>query len=230
LRVGCVIVGDVRNHYARQLSTRVAVLPELCALVETAMQMAHQALLDSDLQLAEQVITDDERIDQLTAEAERRLVAIIALQAPVASDLRLVISGIQITASLRRMGQLARHVAVLVRLRHPASLLPAQARDVVNDMGRCAVATAASVREALITRDLDLLRRLQTDNVEMNDLRTKLFTITLSPSWPFGIEAAVDLTLLGRFYGRFCDQAAYVASRIGWSIVPGDRAHHQPEH
>ena len=193
------------------------------------MQMAHQALLDSDLHLAEQVITDDERIDELAAEAEQRLVAILALQAPVAGDLRLVVSGIQITASLRRMGQLARHVAVLVRLRHPEPLLTAQARDVVTEMGGFAVATAASLREALITRDLELVRRLQTDDVKMNELRTDLFTITLSPDWPYSVETAVNLTLLGRFYERFCDQAAYVANRIEWSMfaAAGDRARHR---
>jgi phosphate transport system protein len=63
----------------------------------------------------------------------------------------------------------------------------------------------------------------------MNKLRAELFTITLSPDWSYSIETAVDLTLIGRFYERFCDQAAYVASRIEWSAVAagGDRAHHR---
>ena len=200
----------------------VAILAELCARAETAMQLANQALLTTDLVLAEQVITDDQRIEQLAEEAEERAVAFLALQAPVAGDLRIVVSGIRMTTSLRRMGQLARHVAILVRRRHPESLLYDGVRDVLINMAQWSVTMAASLRQALITRDLDLVKRLQADDERMNNLHAELFTETLSPSWRHGVEAAVNVTLLGRFYERFSDQAVDVASRIEF-LITGSR-------
>lgn len=209
----------MRNLYARQLSMLVAVLAELCARAETAMQIATQALLSSDLDLAEQVISDDERIDRLAQEGEERLVAFLALQAPVAQDLRVVVTGIRMTSALRRMGQLARHVALLVRRRHPRSVLDGVERELFVAMGQFAVSMAASVRAALITRDLGLVRRLQADESRMNDLHAELFTVILSPSWPGEIEDAVNIILLGRFYERFSDQAVDVAHRIEFLIT-----------
>src|SRR5664279_2195199 len=113
-------------------------------LVAVAMERATHALLDANLTLADQVIADDQRIDDLRAELEERTFQLIAQQQPVATDLRVLISTIHLAADLERMGDLAHHVAKIARLRYPEVAVPIEARDVISQMGE----VAASVPRA----------------------------------------------------------------------------------
>ena len=88
------------------------------------MERATQALLQADLTLAEQVISDHEQISASSARAEEAAFVLLALQAPVAGDLRAIVSSIQIVADVDRMGALALHVAKIARRRHPSMRCP----------------------------------------------------------------------------------------------------------
>lgn len=206
--------GDMRTAYQEQLEALTNVLGEMCELAGTAMSRATQALLQADLAVAEEVIGDAERMTQLSARAEEQSFALLALQAPVAGDLRGVVSGFQIVADADRMGALALHVAKVARRRHPAKALPEEVNGYFAEMGRLAVTLAKSAHEVLETRDPQAALRLQEDDDAMDDLHRHLFTVLMDREWQHGVAAAVDVTLLGRYYERFADHAVLIGRRV----------------
>ncbi|RRQ27849.1 phosphate signaling complex protein PhoU [Rhodococcus sp. Eu-32] len=209
----------MRENYNSRLDALSADLAEMCTLAEDAMASATKALLTADLGLAETTISSKEQIDVLAAQWEQDAFSVLALQSPVALDLRIMVSGIHIVADLQRMGGLAIHIAELVRRRHPAHVLPDEVEAVFADMGRVAVEQADAAREVLLTRDADLAKQLRVKDEAMDDLHRSLFELTSAPEWPHGVPAAVDITLLGRFYERFSDHTVEVARRVNFLVT-----------
>ncbi len=197
---------------------------EMTNLVALAMERATQALLDANLALADQVIADDRRIDALRTELEDRTFQLIAQQQPVATDLRVLISTIHLSADLERMGDLAHHVAKIARLRYPETAVPPEARDIISQMGEVASSLVQKVAQVVDGRDIALAQAIEQEDDSMDALRRKLFTVVLSPNWTRGTEAAIDMTLLGRYYERYADHAVAVARHTIF-IVTGKRPH-----
>ncbi|MDL9945579.1 MULTISPECIES: phosphate signaling complex protein PhoU [unclassified Gordonia (in: high G+C Gram-positive bacteria)] len=204
----------MRTAYHEQLEALNTILGEMCDLAGAAMARATQALLQADLAVAEEVITDNDRMNELSARAEERAFALLARQAPVAGDLRGIVSGFQIVADVDRMGALALHVAKVARRRHPAKALPEEVNGYFAEMGRLAVALAGTAREVLTTQNPEDALRLQEDDDAMDDLHRHLFTVLMDREWSHGVAAAVDVTLLGRYYERFADHAVLIGRRV----------------
>jgi phosphate transport system protein len=209
-----------RISFRESLDQLWAEMAEMAAHNTVAVERASLALLDANRQLAELVITEQSDVGLRQELIEKRVVSLIALQQPVAGDLRLVISAIPMSAGLARMGDLATHVAQTTRLRTPDSAVPAEVRGVFQQIGHAATTTATELHSALVDRDSARAAAIETSDSTMDGLHRELFAILLEPSWPHGTEAAVDVTLLGRFYERFADQAVNVARRIRF-IVEG---------
>jgi phosphate transport system protein len=112
------------------------------------------------------------------------------------------------------MGALALHVAKITRRRHPNHALPEVVNGYFAEMGRLAVQIGASAREVLETRDPERAAKLQEEDEAMDDLHRHLFTVLMDREWSHGVAAAVDVTLLGRFYERFADHAVEVGRRV----------------
>jgi len=186
----------------------------MCQVASDALRDATSSLLDADLVLAERVIASDARLDEMRSDAEHVALELLALEAPVASDLRTVISAIWIVADMQRMGALAIHVAKAARRRHPAHVIPSEIRPVIERMGRVGVHLADEAGEVLRTRDVDHARRLEVEDDLMDDLQRELFSSLLDPAWRHGVGPAVDVALLARFYERFADHAVSVARRV----------------
>jgi phosphate transport system protein len=209
----------MRTAYHEQLSALTAQLGEMCGLAGMAMERATQALLQADLVLAEQVISDHDQIAAMSARAEESAFVLLALQAPVAGDLRAIVSSIQIVADVDRMGALALHVAKITRRRHPQHALPEEVNGYFAEMGRVAVELGNAAQEVLLTRDPEKAARLREEDDAMDDLHRHLFTVLMDRDWKHGVAAAVDVTLLGRFYERFADHAVEVARRVIFSVT-----------
>jgi len=204
----------MRTEFHAELDRLSAELGEMCGTAATLIQFATAALVDADLASAERVLTDLAHLDKLDARARDRAFALLALQAPVARDLRTVVSAIQIAADADRMGGLAANVAKIARRRHPESAVPAPAGEVFVEMGSIAVELAERVQSAVITGDVEQARRIQAGDDVMDDLHRRLFGLLTDQRWPHGTAAAADVILLGRFYGRFADHAGAIARRI----------------
>ena len=160
------------------------------------------------------MIARDVAIDEMRANAEEVALELLALQAPVASDLRVVVSALWIVADLQRMGALAIHVAKAARRRHPNAVLPDEMRPVFDRMGRVAVHLADQAGKVLLGRDVELARSLESDDDLMDDLHREMFALLNSPGWSHGAGTAVDIALLGRFYERFADHAVAISRRV----------------
>jgi len=209
----------MRTAYQEQLAGLTEQLGQMCGLAGAAMERATQALLNADLALAEQVITDHEQITAMSARAEETAFVLLALQAPVAGDLRAIVSSLQIAADIDRMGALALHVAKITRRRHPQHALPEEVRGYFAEMGRVAVELGNAAKEALLTRDPDRAARIREDDDAMDDLHKHLFSVLMDREWKHGVTAAVDVTLLSRFYERFADHAVEVARRVIFMVT-----------
>ncbi|CAA0078430.1 Phosphate-specific transport system accessory protein PhoU [Mycolicibacterium vanbaalenii] len=209
----------MRTAYHEQLDALTSQLGEMCGLAGAAMERATQALLQADLALAEQVITDHDQIAAISIRAEESAFVLLALQAPVAGDLRAIVSSIQIVADVDRMGALALHVAKIARRRHPQHALPEEVNGYFAEMGRVAVELGRSAQEVLITRDPEKAARIREEDDAMDDLHRHLFTVLMDREWKHGVAAAVDVTLLGRFYERFADHAVEVARRVIFQVT-----------
>lgn len=209
----------MRTAYHEKLSQVSNELAVLCGMAGTAMQTATGALLHADLASAEQVIREHERIKTLLARAEESAISLLALQQPVAGELRTIVSWIHIIADVDRMGALAVHVAKIVRRRHPEHVLPTEVEGCFSQMGSVAVALANTAEEVLSTRDPEKAARLRVQDDEMDELHRHLFAVLMDRAWTHGARTAVDVALLGRFYERFADHAVQVGRRVVFQVT-----------
>ncbi len=217
----------MRDAYQEQLDDLAAGLAGMCDQVAEAMGKATRSLLEADLQLAEEVISEDIRVDEIRASAEEKAFALLALQAPVATDLRIVVSAIHGAGDIERMGDLALHVAQTARRRHPLPVLPTEVGPYFAEMGRVGVALARKAGDVIRTRDLTRAAELESDDDAMDDLHRHMFSVLMAPNWTHGVGPAVDITLLARFYERYADHAVAVARRIVYVVtgrMPGPLA------
>lgn len=217
----------MRENYHDELDEIDERIIEMSTLAAAAMDAATRALLTCDLELAEWVIGGDDRIDALRAELESASFQLIARQQPVATDLRMLIGAVHLAGDLERMGDLAHHVAKLARMRFPDCAVPPEAHDIIERMGavaRSLVQKVVDVVDGIADRDIALAQAIEAEDDAMDALRRALFALVLSPDWAQGTEAAVDLTLLGRYYERYADHAVAVARQARF-IVNGQHVH-----
>ncbi len=191
----------------------------MCGAAGEAMESATQALLQADLVLAEQVITDHELIGQRAKRTEEQALTVLALQSPVAGDLRAVVSALKNIADVDRMAALALHVAKLTRRRHPQKVLPEDVNGYFTEMGRIAVDMGSNVKQVVLDRDTRRAEQLADDDDDMDNLHRHLFTVLMDREWKHGVAAAVDVTLLGRYYERFADHAVEIGRRVIFSAT-----------
>ncbi|MBF0689240.1 MAG: phosphate signaling complex protein PhoU [Cellulomonas sp.] len=213
----------MRDIFEAELTQLGQDLVAMSGRVEHAMSNAGTALLTADLQLAESVIADDLAIDALERDLDDRCVRLLAQQQPVATDLRVVVSALRMSASLERMGDLARHVAQVTRARYPVVAVPTGMEATFTQMQDAAVRVARRVTTLLRTRDMALAESIQQDDDLLDALHASTFASMLSGPWDRSAQETVDVTLLGRYYERFGDHGVSVARRMVY-LVTGDVA------
>jgi phosphate transport system protein len=204
----------MRSAFHNQLDALTRSIGDMCGLAGTAMQHATQALLDADIVLAETVISDHQNLVIQAAQAESDAVTLLALQAPVATDLRAVFSSLRNVADVDRMGALALHVAKTARRRHPSHAIPDDVKAYFAEMGRIAVNIGHDAKDVVLSGNPDKAAQLADDDDAMDELHRQLFTIVLDSQWPHPVATAVDVTLLSRYYERFADHAVTVGRRV----------------
>ena len=144
---------------------------------------------------------------------------LLALQQPVASDLRMLVAALRMVADLERMGDLSVHVAKVARLRVPQVAVPAELVPTIERMATVAEKMVGTVAGIIAERDVEGARQLEEDDEEMDQLRRSSFRLMLDDSWPHGVEPAVDIALLGRYYERIADHAVSLARRVVYLVT-----------
>ncbi|MGI5127017.1 phosphate signaling complex protein PhoU [Pseudonocardia sp. CA-107938] len=199
-----------------QRRTEIAeLLEQMCTAAAAALRTATVALRDERPRLAERVVTGDAAIDDLRAEVERQALTAMALNAPVAGDLRTLVAAIRCAGDIERMGDLATHVARAAR-RRP---VPDAARSIFERMGELAAEMADQAAEVARTRNVLLALELDRMDDTVDRCLREVFELTLDPAWEHGVGAAVDVTLLARYYERFADHAVAVAKQVVYMVT-----------
>jgi phosphate transport system protein len=212
-------VPGMRDAYFDQLDAIVDELVTMSHEVREAVGRATQALLTADAEIAEKVISDDAIIDAARERVESRSFELLALQQPVASDLRMLVAGLRMVADLERMGDLSVHVAKVARLRVPQVAVPQEVVPTIERMAQVAEKMVGTVAGIIAERDVEGARALEEDDEEMDQLRRSSFRLMLDSSWPHGVEPAVDIALLGRYYERIADHAVSLARRVVYLVT-----------
>ncbi|MGJ6126384.1 phosphate signaling complex protein PhoU [Mycolicibacterium sp. Y3] len=204
---------DMRTDYHAEIDRLTAALGEMCAVAAHAMECATNALVRADREAAQRCRAEAARLSQLHHRVDEQAFAILALHAPVAHDLRVVMSAFPISADAHRMGGLSVNIAKVNRSRE-AVPTPPTALTVFAEMGRHAVALAHSAQSAVLVNDLAAAQRITDGDEVMNQLHRRLFGMALGDRWEHGPRAAANVMLLGRFYERFADHAVGIARRV----------------
>jgi phosphate transport system protein len=209
----------VREIFHGQLEQLGADLELMCGLAIEAMTQASQGLLSADLAMVEHVITDDARINQLAAQCDEHACSMLALQSPVARDLRTIVTAIKAAERIERMGDLAKHVAAIARLRHPDPAVPPQLADQFSDMARCAVAAGQHLQRSIAAPSGDDSAALVCADDRVDDLQREILDAVRNSHPPYPIQAGVDAALLARYLERFSDQAVSVAKSLDYVVT-----------
>jgi phosphate transport system protein len=204
----------MREAFHDQLDSMFDDLSAIAGQVRLAVHDASRALLTSDAAVAEAVISADREIDRATEDVEEKAFAVLSLQQPVAGDLRTVVAALRMVSELERMGDLSVHVAKIARLRVPEVAVPPEARPTVVRMATVAEEMVSRLVRIIGERDVEAAVELELMDDEMDQLLVSTFSQLLVGDWNHGIEAAVDIALLGRYYERIADHAVSVASRV----------------
>ncbi|WP_104083654.1 phosphate signaling complex protein PhoU [Cryobacterium sp. Y11] len=216
----------MRDVFQQELAEVQQRLVEISRLVAISMDKATHAFNESDVSLAEEAITEDEKIDELTVELDELAITILARQQPVARDLRIVVSALRISASLERMGDLATHIAQLARYRFPDKVIPKGLRGTFAEMGALDVVIANMLTELLTHQDMALAETIRNEDDKVDALHMSVFDAVLGETWKGLAADTVDATLASRYHERFADHAVSIAKKVQYL---GTGAWHQDD-
>ena len=216
----------MRDLYYEQLDAIVDDMVTLTGSVRRAVAAATAALLNADAPLAEQVIDGDKVIDETIEGIEERALLLLATQQPVATDLRQLVATLRMLTDLERMGDLSVHVAKVAHLRMPEVAVPTSLQPTIMAMASVADQMIHAASRIVANRDLVAAEKLEDTDDEMDKLRKELFRVLLGDSWDHGVEPAIDLALLGRYYERIGDHAVSMARRVVY-LVTGEVPTHE---
>lgn len=218
----------MRDAFHDDLNSITQTLIDMGQRVGRSMELATTALLTADLQLAEQVISDDDFIDTMQHDLDAKTLNLLARQQPVAGDLRMLVTSLRMSADIERMGDMGHHIAKIARMRYPEKAVPPELASTIQEMGNVAKRIIDKTTHVIQTHDLQSSVELEIDDDEMDKLHRKLFVTLLDDAWPHGTETAIDMTLLGRYYERCADHAVSVARRV-YFLVTGEYASEKDE-
>ncbi|HEV7652898.1 MAG TPA: phosphate signaling complex protein PhoU [Actinophytocola sp.] len=209
----------MREDFHTQLIGLREQLGGMCDLAVTALRSASTAVLEGDVNLARQVLAADAALDRARDRCEETTQQLLALQAPVARDLRLVLTALYCTTKLERMGDLAAHVADAARLAYPDRLVPADMEDAFTDLGRIAAGMAARLAELVRDPGRCCYAELEETDRAVDAVHADVMRVITGKNWAHGVPTATSLALLARYYERFADQAVSVARRLDFAVT-----------
>jgi phosphate transport system protein len=195
-------------------------LVRLAAMVSEFIPRATDALLTGDLQGAQQLIEDDDLLDGLTIEIEEHSFQVLALQQPVATDLRALITALKLTSEIERSGDLMVNVAKAARRIYGANL-DAKLRGLIERMSEESARLFRLSIDAYVEHNEGLAAALD-DMDDILDSAHQDFIQAIFESHTAGtieIEAAVQLALVGRYFERMGDHAVNIGQRVQFMVT-----------
>jgi phosphate transport system protein len=218
-----------RHHFEEELQVLKNRLLNMGALVEERVHDATNALIERRLDTAERIIGSDQDVNELQIEIDERCLRLLALQQPMASDLRLITAAMKINADLERIGDQAVNIAEqAVRILAHPPLKP------LIDLPRMAEISERMTRESLdafVRKDAKLARAILARDDEVDQLKDQVFRVLLTYMMadPGTIERALGLILVSRHLERIADHATNIAEDVIFVVEAKDVRHHHEE-
>jgi phosphate transport system protein len=218
-----------RHHFEDQLQALKNRLLNMGALVEERVRQAILSLMERRQELAEAVARGDREVNELQIEIDDRCLKLLALQQPMATDLRLIASAMKINADLERIGDQAVNIAENV-----IKLLPFPPLKPVIDVHKMAEIAESMTRDSLdsfVRKDPVLARAVLGRDDEVDELKDHVFRILLTYMMadPGTIERALGLILISRNLERIADHATNIAEDVIFLVEAKDVRHHHEE-
>ncbi|MBM3802983.1 MAG: phosphate signaling complex protein PhoU [Acidimicrobiia bacterium] len=220
----------MHRHFEEQLEELKERLLYMGSLVEKAVHLSVEALAQRTEDLATQVIAEIEpQINELHLELDDRALQLLALQQPLAVDLRMIASIIKINSDLERMGDQAVNIA-----QRALSILSSPPLRLQADIPRMAELTEKMVKDALdsfVRRDNELARDVVLRDDEIDQYRDTVFRELIAQmiKAPKCIQQALDLILVSRNLERIADHATNIAEDVIYMVLGRDIRHHAEE-
>lgn len=209
----------MRHEFHQEMSLLEDTLTMLAKQAAAAMERAASSLRDANLGLAESVIDADHQIDFLEQNVDEMAVSLLARQAPVASDLRTVISAMRLATTLERMGDLARHVAYIARGRFPQTAAEGPTYELLTSMADEAAEVGRKMARLVENQDVALAREIVENDEVLDTFHRQSFELVLNEDNQLTRQEVVDVVLLGRFLERYGDHAVSVARRMVFLVT-----------
>jgi len=211
----------MRDSFHRELENLDQETVRMGALVEQSVQAATTALIECDAELAQKVYGDDDEIDAMFLDIEKRSLTLLAQQAPVARDLRLIVAMLRVIGDLERSGDLAHNIAKLAQaedLYHP-QLKPVRA--LLADSGRAAAGLIGKAIDAWAAKDERLAADIALQDDVLDDLHARLIATLVELKGQDVLPSAIRLAMVGRYLERIGDHAVNMGERVRY-FVTGD--------
>ncbi len=210
------VPGPHRFDYTAELDRVRVALGELAAEASRIVTAATAAVAGPDAGRADTAAVHAalQSLQVRSRKLDDELVVLLACQNPVAGDLQLVVACLRIATGVERMGELADHIAATADLRRPAPVVPAPLRPTITHLGRLCGDLADQLAAAIRKDDREAARQVEDADDQIDQIHRRLLATLTDSAWPHGIQSAVDLTLLSRYYERFGDQAVTAARRL----------------
>jgi phosphate transport system protein len=209
----------MRESFHTELDSLNRDLARAARLAGQMMANASTSMSQADLGLAELVMSSEGDMKTLCEDMDQRCVKLLVLQAPVATDLRVVVAAMHAVGDVERMCSLAQHIAKIARMKHPVVPIPDDVRPVFARMGMLATSLAQDAATAIESQDPLSAQRLAQADDEVDALRRRIFQILFAEDWTHGVEPAVDAALIGRYYERFADHAVAIARQVNFLVT-----------
>jgi phosphate transport system protein len=214
------------RHFVEDLDLLTTKLLEMSSLVESAIQRSIGAVINKDKSAAEEVFRNEARINEIEIEIDEFATNLLALQQPMAADLRLIVAALKINTDLERMGDLSVNIAERAQ-----SLMAAPVIKPMIDIPHIAVLVQSMVRKALdafVNRDADMARSVLASDDAVDSLRTASYheLISFMEQDPHNIRQALDLLTVTRNLERIADHSTNIAEDVMFLVKGVDVRHH----
>lgn len=211
----------MRKMFDTELETVQNRIVEIAESAHVVVADACIALLEADIKAADRALAGAEGVSDKTLSLDELVIRILALQAPVARDLRVLVSSLRISAALERIAALASHIATIARFRFPSSAVPEPLADTFDEMARLTERLSKKLVKLLKNTSIDLARSIQAADERVDELHREVFEIVLDKNWTEQAVQTVDATLASRYFERIADHVVEISSKVSY-LTTGD--------
>ncbi len=211
----------MREAFQQELNEVRERLVDISELVSRIIEDASNAFLSADKLGAERAIATTALVEERVLQLDELVVWTMARQAPVAQDLRTLVSALRISSSFDRMAALAGHIAQIAQFRFPESAVPSPVMETFKEMAKLDIQLSHKLTTLLKTLDVNFAHEIQAEDERVDELHRSVFAAVLAPEWKEQNTHTVDVTLASRYFERFADHVVSISSKISY-LTTGD--------